>query len=281
MKMLVPLDGSSLSQVVLPWVKLLSSKGEYEVELFRSYMPLAPVMMLPELTLAAPNLLNDEEVAANVNSYLEEQAKLLPDLKVETTCGLGPAADAILGRSRDAELTVIASHGESGITRWLLGSVTTKVVRASENPVLVVRADSEMERPAKLERIMVPLDGSPIAELALEQAAKLALKFGSKVVLYEGLTYRDESRLQEDWQAILARDYLRDMAKELKNVEFEVQVRQSSSGPGIVNFAKEKDIDLIIMGSHGRSGVSRWFLGSVTEGVVQRANCPVMVVYGR
>lgn len=279
MKLLVPLDGSTLSARVFPWVKLLCSKCECEVELFRSYMPLVPTVLIPELTAGGRALLSDDAVEERIETYLSEQAAALEGLPVTTVCGMGPAADAIIGRGKDADLTVIASHGESGITRWLLGSTTTKVLRASESSVMVVSATPEGEaKPAKIESILVPLDGSLLAESALPRAAELARRFGAKLTLFESLTYRGASRLEDDWQVIQARDYLREQAARFPDLKVETHVHKSTNGPPIADYANENEIDLVVMSSHGRSGFSSWFVGSVTEGVVQRAGCPVMVV---
>lgn len=283
MKLLVPLDGSALSTRVLPWVKLLCSKCECEVELFRSFMPLVPAVLIPELTAGGRAMLTDDAVETRIKEYLDEQAEGLEGLNVSTVCGMGPAADAIVGRSKEVDLTVIASHGESGITRWLLGSVTTKVLRASETAVMVVGAAPEEEpRPAKIQSILVPLDGSLTSEVAIPKAAEMARKFEAKITLFESITYRntDTTRLQDDWQVIESRDYLRKQAAKLEaqGLEVQVHVHKSANGPPIADYANENDVDLVVMASHGQSGFSRWFVGSVTEGVVQRAGCPVMVV---
>ena len=78
-----------------------------------------------------------------------------------------------------------------------------------------------------------------------------------------------------------AREYLNKQAESLDGLDVEVYVHESKVGPEIVAQAERHKADLIVMGSHGRRGVSRWVLGSVTEGVVQRSLCPVLVVYGR
>lgn len=278
MKLLVPLDGSNLSEIVFPWVRILGS----EVELLRSYLPVEHLRLAPELPITIAEMVNDDQADDAVEKYLEKQASKLQGLKVSTHCVAGHPADAILDHADDCDAIVIASHGTSGITRWLLGSVTTKIVRASVKPVLVVSARPDPKpRAAKVETIFVPLDGSETAELALSQAVELARRFKAKLVLYEGVTYRSGTPEEEDWQALSAREYLNKQAESLDGLDVEVYVHESKVGPEIVAQAERHKADLIVMGSHGRRGVSRWVLGSVTEGVVQRSLCPVLVVYGR
>lgn len=283
MKLLVPLDGSGLSEIVFPWVKLLAT----EVELLRSYVPLDQLHLAPELPITIAEMVNDDGIDRELITYLDQQAEKLAPLPVTTATAAGSAADCILDHSEAHDAIVMASHGLSGITRWVLGSVTTKVVRASTKPVLVVSARPEKEgdsappqRTAKLDKIMVPLDGSDTSKLALKKGVELAQKHGSKLVLYEGV-YRSSPSDADDWQVLSAREELGKVAEEISEVEAEVVVHDSRKGPEIAEQAAALDIDMIVMGSHGRSGVSRWVLGSVTEGVIQRSSCPVLIVYGR
>lgn len=281
MKFLVPLDGSELSSIVLPWVELLSSLPDSHIHLMRSHRPLEAVPMVSDLALVATELVSDSGVASRIEGELKECAKQLTG-KVQVSSPVGHAAESILSSSEFADLIVIASHGESGLTRWFLGSITTKVVRASTKPVLVVTSRPDApQRPAKLEKIMVPMDGSKTAEKALTEAARLARHFGARIVLYEAVIYREENREEDDWQVLLAQGYLREQAQKLVGVEVECLVEERTQGHGIVERAEQLDADMIVMGSHGRSGISRWVLGSVTENVVQRSSCPVMIVYDR
>lgn len=278
MKVLLPLDGSKLSQIVYPWAKLLGS----EFELLRSYLPLDQTHLAAGITVAVSDLANNHTLEEKIQNYLKEQAAQFDESPVKTTCLAGQAADVILDRSEDNDLIIMASHGESGITRWLLGSVTTKVVRAGNKPVLVVSAQPDPQpQEAKLDTILVPLDGSETAERALVMATELARKHNSKLVLYEGVLYRHATPEAEDWQALSAQEYLAKKVEELSDVQAEYIVHETTTGIGITERAEKVGADLIVMGSHGRSGVSRLMLGSITEGVVQKSVCPVLVVYGR
>ncbi len=283
MRILVPLDGSETGQAVLPWVKLLATQPDSQVQLMRSYRPLEEIKPIMELALVATELVSQSGVAAKIEAQLEELAAThFPDQKVTVSSPVGPAADAILRCSEYADIIAIASHGESGVASWLMGSVTTKVVRASTKPVLVISSHPESQpRPAQIKNILVPLDGSPTAEAALDQAAKLARNFDASLLLYEGVVYREPSPDAEDWQVLIAQGYLREQAQKYPDLKIDILARETQHGPGIIDQARAGDFDLIVMGSHGRSGVARFFLGSVAEKVVQRAPCPVLIVYNR
>jgi len=233
--------------------------------------------------MTVASLVNQEKPDAEILKYLRHQAKKIEPIEAKATCAVGQPADAILDHAKSHEAIVIASHGATGLMRWVLGSVTTKVVRASTKPVLVISARPHPQpRPAKIEKIFVPLDGSETAKLALLKAVDLAQKHRAQIILYEGVVYRSGTPESEDWQALSAKEYLAKEAETINDdIDVQVVVHESKSGPSIVEQAQIHDADLIVMGSHGRSGVSRWILGSVTEGVIQRSTCPVFIVYGR
>lgn len=278
MNALVPLDGSELSEIVLPWAKLMADR----VELLRSYLPLDNIRLTPELPMIIAEMVNDIDVDKNVGAYLKEQSQKMGDVPCAYYCAIGHPAESILLRSEKFDLVIMASHGMSGITKWLLGSVTTKVVRASCTPVLVVSARPNPKPvPAEVKTIFLPMDGSKTSETALQTGVHLAKKFQAKLILYEGVVYRDNVPEEDDWQVLSAREYLASKAAELDYDKVEILVKESPNGPEIIEQAERCQADLLVMASHGRSGVSRWLLGSVTEGVIQRSNCPVLIVYDR
>jgi nucleotide-binding universal stress UspA family protein len=282
MKILVPLDGSECSETAIPWAKLLAEGQGADVHLVRSYVPFENLHLVPQLPITVAELVNDEGEDNEINAYLDQKAKEFGDLKVTTECVKGHAGDCILESSHDADLIVMASHGTSGVTRWLLGSVATKVVRGSETPVLVVNArEEEATPPVKLERIMVALDESERAEVALEEAARLARVFKSTLIMYEGIVNVWKTSGPDTWASERAAEYMTGKVESLSDIEVETEIYRSSVGPEIVEQAEELKADLVVMCSHGRSGLSRWVLGSVTESVVQRATCPVLVFYNR
>ncbi len=282
MKVLIPVDGSDLAESVFPWLKVLAGNEQIQAKLLRAYFPAAPIHVMPELTLPPVEHISGESVESVVR-YLQSTADELGLEEVTTESVIGEAADVILTQADDHDLVLMGSHGRGGLGRWLLGSVTTKVVRGCHRPVLVVGSRNRNQEP-KLERILVPLDGSSTAEAALESAMRLARAHSATLVLFRGLmTARPELSGPAIFEAKRAemkeaQEYLAEVKERLYAYTTEVVVAEESPLPGILKAASELHIDLIALGSHGRSGIQRWLLGSVAEAVLQKAPCPVMVV---
>jgi len=139
-------------------------------------------------------------------------------------------------------------------------------------------------------QILVPYDASSYANHAFDDALKIAEKFGSKITVLTvlgtkveqstGISLERAIELQEGHEDV-ATKILKDLeglAKE-KGVEFSFKViYEPSPYKGIVNFSNSNSMDLIVMGSHGRSGIKKALLGSVASGVVEHANCPVLII---
>jgi nucleotide-binding universal stress UspA family protein len=283
-KIAVSLDGSELSQTALPWAQILSGP-ETEIHLIKAF--LEPQELLYSSLGPVPvddDDLKTEEVIEEIRKYLQEQASTL-EQPVKMHAGCGNPAETILYQAdrREVDLIVMASHGRGGMDRWLLGSVATKVLRGSQIPVLVIRPQEEPKPPA-LNKIMVPLDGSDTSEKALEMALEVAKSQEAELLLYMGLSFPRTgfpTAVQQYVESGLkvGEEYLDEQAAKCEGVTVSTVVRDTTPGHGIVKAAADLQADMIIMGSHGRSGVSRWILGSVTENVVQTSDLPVMVVY--
>lgn len=278
----VSLDGSDLSHKALPWAKLLAGP-ETEVHLIRAFREPQEYLY----TSLGPMPADEEKVQQvidKIREYLEGQAEQF-EQPVKMHAGCGDPAETILYQAgrRDADLIIIASHGRGGVDRWLLGSVATKVLRGSEIPVLMIRSTEEAETP-NVDKILVPLDGSDTSERALEMAVEAAKTLGAELVLYTGVSFPRtgfpsavEQYVEHGLKA--AEKYLEEQAAKCEGVAVSTVVRDTTPSHGIVKAANDLGADMIVMGSHGRSGVSRWILGSVTENVVQTSDLPVLVVY--
>ena len=140
-----------------------------------------------------------------------------------------------------------------------------------------------------INHILVPYDFTNFADLAFEKAMEIAKKFDSKLTLLtvlgsdtdtSGMSF---SRAQEahDEAESKAKEELNKMKDSKKNENIEISIKiihHSSSIDGILSFAETKDVDLIVMGSHGRSGFKKLVLGSIASGIITKSNCPVMIV---
>lgn len=283
---LVPLDGSHLSERVFDLLRLLAkSVPDIHVELVRCFEPPSTVYLVPELAVPTTHGLLDNQLGEMVVEYLRQKEEQLSDLSVSTRMLVGDPPTEILEASKDADLILMASHGRGGLGRWLLGGVATKVTRGSTVPVFVMRGralDAETTE-CKLERIVVPMDGSPASERALVTAGKLARKVGAQVLIYQGVLQvpmvHQEVVEANHKEMLHAQEYLRQQADSLEGVEVTATVREAHTRTGIIRFADEQKADLIIMGSHGKTGMVRWMTGSETERVLHEAHCSVMVTH--
>ena len=246
---------------------------------------MASIYMLPEFAAPAPVYYDQSAFYKQIDEYLDKKLKEMPEGLAEKLRCEGDPGVAILDRAEagDIEAVVIASHGRGGLGRWLLGSVATKVVRGSTTPVLVVNAITEVPAHPKVNRILVPLDGSDLAEYALEKALDLAHAFSAQVIIYQGVAHTPIGHPQLDAAVALevenANEYLESVKARYPDADITVSVKIAGPTLGIVEEAES--CDLIVMSSHGRSGVKRWLLGSIAENVLQAAHKPLMIVYKR
>lgn len=240
-----------------------------------------------------------ETAEEDVKAHLETKAKELREtgLTVDVKVTFGRAAEEIVksAEAEGADLIAMSTRGRGTLSRGVLGSVTDKVAHIAHMPVLTItpeRAKEYWQEGEPMSRIMVPLDGSELAETALPYVERLARLMKLAVVLvrvvkiggiysaytdgYPYTRYVDlENEIEEE-----ATDYLKIKARHLRAKGLMVEWKVLRGGPtaSIVDLARETPQDLIAMSTHGRSGVTRWFLGSVTEGLVRSSGDPVLVI---
>lgn len=292
-KILVALDGSQLSEWVLPYARFIAAKLKVPVEL------LHVVDMEPPSTSSADQQLRYQNVLAaeqkNSMDYLEKIAASFADPGV-TKCAveIGKPAEVIVDRAAtDARMLIaMTTHGRSGINRWLLGSVADKVLHAAANPLLLVRATDESKKLAVplLKKIMVALDGSALAEMVLPHAAELAAKMGLGIILTRVFgvptpTFAEDygPYVEELWEQVESetQQYLDEKAKQLEGQGVSDVAVKSVAGfasEKLIDLAHESGESLVAMCTHGRSGVNRWVLGSVTDRVVRHLAGPVLII---
>ncbi|MBS1251776.1 MAG: Universal stress protein F [Anaerolineales bacterium] len=290
-KILVPLDRSELAAQALPYAKLQSVKFGAEIMLLWVTEPLPAAV---EANRAAAEL---HEVEARAESYLEDVAKTLSGegFCVEYCTCSGMPADSIItfADTENIDLIVMSTHGRSGLGRWVYGSVADKVLRAADVPVLLIRATEEAAAAARpaCKRLLVPLDGSELAEQALPYAELLAHAFGAEVILLQVPTLPPYVSLGPD-ATMLVPSLLSDAYAEadayLANVERRLRakglsVHKAAVEPGavaetIIDYTHEAGVDYIVMSTHGRSGLRRWVYGSVADRVLRGADAPVLLV---
>jgi nucleotide-binding universal stress UspA family protein len=295
-KMLITLDGSKTAEQVLPYARFLTSRFKKPAELI-TIVDIAEMMANVSAEKAVQVYEMVQEGVRSGEAYLKQIAQSFHDARVNCTVEKGRAAEVIIdaGETDTGMLITMATHGHSGLHRWLLGSVAEKVLRATANPVLLIRAkeNGKSEGEASLKSLIVPLDGSELAESVLPLAAGLASKLDLDVILFRGYNtpysvygygYGYFAIDVDKVTAEMKKDahvYLEKKAAELKNLgigKIACITREGNSADDIIKVARETPNSLIVMCGHGRSGVRRWVLGSVTETVVRHADNPVLVL---
>lgn len=197
------------------------------------------------------------------------------------------AAPAIIDYAdeHDVDLIVMGSHGRRGFRRLVLGSVTAEVVRYARRPVLVVRHDADMAPPREVDRIVVPVDFSPATEGALAVASGLARRLDVPIELlhaiepipYVHMVY--PVALDHEEFKSSAQRRLDEIAEELDGSrDVDTTIVVDTPDRAVADAAHRTSSPLIVMASHGHSGLARALLGSTTERLLRSAPCPVLVV---
>jgi nucleotide-binding universal stress UspA family protein len=303
----VPLDGSPEAEQAIPYARaLLPTDGNVLLVTIVSDLG-APAASAPHLTdwqrVHQPE--REAAYAAVLNAAraaLQQIAARQPDAPANWSVevALGDPASQILqiAAQRDADLVVMTTAGRGALGRLVFGSVADRVVRTSPVPVLLVRPAVTALAPEEvaLTRLLVPLDGSELAEAALPVARELAqrLRIPMHLVLATNSAHvlatlggrgpfsaAPPADLYTEWRSNLERDattYLSEVARGLQAEGIAATWEVGSGAPYAEIAHAIQPGDLLVMTSHGRGGVMRWLLGSVAEKVVREAPAPVLLV---
>ncbi len=272
---LVPLDGSPQADTILPYISWLAKQLN---------MPITLLSVADTHGATLPG-----SAQRDVARRLEELVSPLGDqgIQVATAVAVGRPAQEILriAEDRRCDLIVLSTSTASLTGRGTLGPVADKVFHASHIPLLLVPTQPEGTSTARgrpITTLILPLDGSPLAESALPYAEDLAKQLAAAVVLTRavpfGGAYVDEKTPLTG--EIEAKVYLQGMVDRLQadGVEVQLRVLGGLPTPYILDLAKQTPQSLIVLTTHGRSALARWFVGSVAEGVVSAAEVPVLVI---
>jgi nucleotide-binding universal stress UspA family protein len=271
-KILVPVDGSSFSESILGQVKGLLSGAPVEVVLVR---------VIDESRHGASRAADRAEALA----YLEGLKRRLVGRRAQVRCQVltgDPAAEILAcERSEAPALIAMSSHGRGGLDRWIRGSVAERVLRGAHRPVLLANprnrdASHECE---DLHRILVPLDGTDTSTLALPLAEFVARAHDAEILLFHVMA-QGPTLSPADATSVLAERHLEPHRRRLESREVRAGVLVDSGNEAacILRAVHEQDVGLVVMTTHGRSGISRWAFGSVAEKVLRHCPVPVLVV---
>lgn len=296
-RLLVPLDGSKTAGKVLPYSRFLAARLKLAVELLEIIDVVEIARLLTPEKAHHLNTVVENRIRSS-GQYLRAVAATFPAADVKCSVEKGTAAEGIIEKAAADKSTLInmATHGFSGIKRWLLGSVAEKVLRGATSPLLLIRATEEAktEGEANLKSVIVLLDGSELAEQVLPTVAELAKELKLEVILFRAYTIPlsalavdpEGYYVATDDQLIAAmRDeavaYLEKKTETMKKMGVDKVSHVAEYGLAadeIIAFARKTPDNLVSMCTHGHSGVKRWVLGSVTETVVRHSGDPVLVI---
>ncbi len=292
-KILLPLDGSELAEVTLPYGVELASRLGSEVILFHVCSP-------EHKEFYRMHKMYLDDAADRVRHEIMRSRPKGGEVKVKSETLLGEPVETICDyvTKNNIGLMVMASSGASGIQMWRLGSVTDKVFRTVSIPAMVIRAGTSRRGEGKrrlINRILLPLDGSDASKLALPVAEELALWLKARITLFQ-MAHRvfplyDASGLEAGYGVNYARldaaaensarTYLIGVEKDLRQtgiaVTHSVAVGTDPANE-IIELGKKVDADLVVMSTHGRSPVRRWVFGSVAEKVLREGDIPLLLV---
>ena len=273
-KIIVPLDGSKMAEAALPYAAKLAAKT-------RSGIVLLSVLDSVEIydSDESGDYLEKtvETTKRRVETYLGESNGRT--IKIGAATRTGYPAQGIINYARkgDSDLIVMATHGRSGIGRWALGSVADKVVRtATRQPVMLIRAQSvrpDISENGVLQKILVPLDGSITSEVTIPYVSEIASKLRAELTLIRVIP-------QSNHTGTDAEGYLKGISEmlESKGITAKYEVRVGAEADEIIDLADELNSDMVAMSTRGRTGVSRWVLGSVAQKVLLGGNTPLLLM---
>ena len=296
---LAPIDGTRPSEEALPYALVIAGK-EGKVTLIEVIpeseplrKPFGAVSMSGEEVVEMLKGLAQEDM----NKAAADWQPLAPDVPLDRLVGQGDASAVIVQTAQDHgyDMIALASSARGAIGRLALGSVSDKVMREAELPVLVVRQDpaAEENKLPTINRVLVALDGSDRAMLALPVAAALAKQLGADLTLLTAIdlpqvvspimgyapAFSPDIYTQLEDETTTAAHTLLDAAKEevaAYGVTVNTQVTVGFAVDSIIDFATPDD--LIVMTTRGQGGFKRWIMGSVAERLVRESPAPIVIV---
>jgi len=296
--LLVPLDGSRLSESAIPAAAQMAARMDAELTLVHVIEKHAPAEVHSDRHLVS---------AKEATAYLAEVARrpALAGLRVQTHVHTAEVSDVAASITEHAaelapDLVVMSTHGKGSARRLIFGAIAQQVLSRGDTPVLLVRPSEEAASgasgPADTWRtILAPLDGDPAHEKSLPVAADLAAAFACRVHLLmvvptlgelagsqaaAGMLLPGATRIKLEMDSAAASDYLAAKAEELARAGVAAGSEASRGDPAraIVRAARRLDADMVVMGTHGRAGTVAFWEGSVAARVVSRTRVPLLLV---
>jgi nucleotide-binding universal stress UspA family protein len=305
-KILVPLDTSELAEIALPYAVELAVK-------FKSEIIILHVRTSADSPDKTEHRTYVSKITAQTRQNINKSPSLPPGEKVKVasaTIGspgiIAHPAEKIVdyAEQKNISLIVMATHGRTGIKRWTLGDTANKVARTAKCPLLLIRAAAGVSESVKLEKVLVPLDGSRPAETVLPYIENMASRLKAKTsllsvveLLYHLYPYSDQAGYFSSSGVIkvpyneremqpakeVAEKYINTVNEKLvsEGIETNYILRIGSPADEIIKVEDEMRPDMVVMATHGHSGFGRFDHGSITDKVLHAGNAPLLLVRPR
>jgi nucleotide-binding universal stress UspA family protein len=283
MKILVPIDFSERSKKALEVANTFAGLFDGTVTPLYSHLPISELDEPYALGMSAKLYKKFDDLEETLFNRVNEVAKNQVDEKrlTDPLITLGNAAESIIDTSERYDYVIMSSHGRTGFSRFLLGSVAEKVVRLAHTPVMVVENDSDV---GNFENILVTTDFSENASHAYPHAVEIAKRSGGKVDLIHILSFEqfDEKekdlslkKIREERLKLVKKGHFNDIADQ---VEEQIIISHDSPHEAIFNHVQENPYNLIVMATVGRTGINYLMMGSTTANVVRHVHTAVLSI---
>jgi nucleotide-binding universal stress UspA family protein len=289
----VPLDGSPFGEHALSFALTIARRTDATLHLVHVHGALE-TQHRPG-TPHDDDMLDSQQRAAE-QTYLADVMQRLTNVwdgPITTTLLDGPVAATLLDHvaTCGADLVVMTTHGRGAVSRFWLGSVADRVLRHAPMPILLIRPGetaADLTRAPVFTHMLIPLDGSALAEQVLPHATALGRLMDANYTLLQAVNpiltsygpevYVPSDEILDQWLS-MAQAYLDGVADRLRIEGLQVQAKVVLGAPalGVLDYARTHQVDLIALATHGRGGFSRLFLGSVADKMVRSADVPILV----
>jgi nucleotide-binding universal stress UspA family protein len=283
MKILVPVDFSELSEKALEVANTFAELMDGKITPFHSHIPIAELDEPYALGMSSRTFQDFDAIESTIRENLLKisKSKIKDELMDDPLISVGNPAQSIIDASNDFDYVIMSTHGRTGFSRFLLGSVAEKVLRLAHTPVLVVEDDSNVGR---FKKILVTTDFSDNATVAFPHAKAIAEASDAEIELIHILSFDQFDKEEQDLSLTSLRE------KRIKLVEKEyfhkfgdkvsskIIVSADSPHEAIYKYVKDNPFNLIVMSTVGRTGINYMMMGSTTANVVRHVKTAVLSV---
>lgn len=291
-KVLFPTDFSESANHAMTWALMFAKNFEAHLDMLHAVVLHADDVgeevfaRFPDIDKCIDSLMKNADT--RFEKTIEDSGQL--SIKQHVRRGLSKVEEILnFAEEAKSDLIVMGSHGHSGITQALLGSVTEKVVRGAHCPVLTVRKPKYPKDTVDVKRIVLPIDFSDHCKIAIKYGVVLAKLLGVKLEVvhvmdtqvhpaYFAVGLDSPSKLDSDLNVRIKESMKKFMLEEKVMIDFEMTVLEGIPFKEICEFADHKEDSLVIISAHGSSMLERFMIGSTTDRVIRKAESPVLII---